>query len=104
MPCKRAREGGVCGEAQIEARLRGQPELPGGPLLPSTRLVTNRGRRKALEQFLVSGMYRNELALRVTGEFRDDDAEFIELVSDIVAVASTRRSQLQIEQAPVVRG
>src|SRR5690606_35442519 len=104
VPHQGTRERRVCLQSKILACLCGILELvycPGGAFF---RFFSYRFGREAIEQFVVCGMYSNELALQVGREFGDLKAIFSHRSADFVCVVLALGSLLQVDATAIPPG
>jgi len=97
-PGQRAGERGMCGQPQALAGLGRQQQLLHRPGLAGGRIAALVRRRKAVEQAVVGGMDRDQLALQVGGQLGDLQAMPGQHAGDVVAVRLAACRLGQIEQ------
>ena len=102
-PGEGAGEGDVGLEAKPSGGEGGRLELIGRPLGASGRLAAHRRRGEAIEQGVIGGVDRQQLALQVGGELCDDQPPLGQQAAYLVAIILAGRRPGQIEQARVRR-
>ena len=90
-------------EPQPAGRLERQPHLLVGPGLPRLRVAAHLRGREAVEQLVIGGMHRDELALQVRRQLGDRDARLARRARELVAIVLALRCRFEVDQ-PTVPG